>query len=499
MLEPRALDELLPDWREDDSAPIRQPALKDDMRLLTSSASFPLPHPPEMSNKGNYIVSLSEVVKWLGERAEALGVEIYPGQAASETLFTEAGEVRGVATRDMGLDRAGLPKASFERGMEFHARVTLFAEGAHGSLTKPLIKTFNLRKDSQPQTYGIGIKEVWEVDPSVHQPGTVIHTLGYPLDSHTYGGGFLYHLNGNRISLGLVVGLDYSNPYLNPYKEFQKFKSHPSIRPLLEAKGSKCLEYGARALNEGGLQSVPHLAFPGGALIGCSAGFVNVPKIKGSHTAMKTGMLAAETAFQELSASPEDSSAPLTMKAYPKAYKESWVYQELWRVRNVRPSFNNPLGLWGGLLWSGIDTLFLRGHAPFTFSHHSTDAASLVPARNANPISYPKPDGKVTFDLLESVSRSGTMHREDEPIHLRLRNKDIPVQRNLAIYDGPEGRFCPAGVYEFVDDSSSSSGKRLQINAQNCVHCKTCDIKDPSQNIDWVVPEGGDGPKYSMT
>ncbi|CAG8584189.1 3767_t:CDS:2 [Dentiscutata erythropus] len=494
VIEPRALNELIPDWK-DRNAPLNQPALKDSLRLLTEKGSYPLPHLPQMSNKGNYIVSLNNFVKWLGKQAEDAEVEIYPGFAASEVLYNDDGSVCGIATNDMGLDKNFKPKDTFERGMNFKAKVTLFAEGCHGSLTKTLINKFNLREGRQPQTYGIGIKEVWEIVPEKHLPGFVFHSLGYPMDSKTYGGGFMYHMENNIVQIGFVMALDYQNPYLSPYKEFQKYKLHPYIKKFLE--GGKCISYGARALNEGGYQSIPKLVFPGGALIGCTAGFINVPKIKGSHTAMKSGMLAAEAAYDAITSN-KSASGPINLTTYEKSIEDSWVYKELYQVRNIRPSFNSPLGLWGCLLYSGFDMMFLKGRTPWTFKHHS-DYASLKPAKECKPIEYPKPDGVITFDLLESVSRSGTNHAENQPVHLRVRDKTIPVERNLKLFGGPESRFCPAGVYEFVDDETNPGEKRLQINSQNCVHCKTCDIKDVSQNIDWVTPEGGDGPKYVLT
>ncbi|RKP34825.1 hypothetical protein BJ085DRAFT_14782 [Dimargaris cristalligena] len=498
VVEPRALDELIPDWKEK-GAPLNQPALHDHMRFLTPKGSFPLPHPPQMSNQGNYIVSLNNVVKWLGEQAEELGVEIFPGFAASEVLYTSDGAVRGIATNDVGLDKSGQPKDNFERGMEIQAKVTLFAEGCHGSLTKSLIRQFDLRKDTQPQTYGIGLKEVWEVDPAKHQPGTVNHYVGYPLDYKTYGGAFVYHMENNLVSLGFVVGLDYENPYLSPYKEFQKFKMHPEIKKVLE--GGKCISYGARALNEGGYQSIPKLTFPGGALIGCTAGFLNLPKIKGTHTAMKSGMLAAEAAVQAIvrDAATESSAQPLDIAAYETAIEQSWVYKELYEVRNARPSFHTPLGLFGFMAWTGLDTVLLKGRVPWTWKHPGPDYAMLKPAKDFQPIAYPKPDGVVSFDLLESVSRTGTNHAENQPVHLRLKDPNVQVERNLTVFDGPEARFCPAGVYEYVDDETKPGEKRFQINSQNCIHCKTCDIKDPSQNINWTVPEGGDGPQYVLT
>ena len=483
VLEPRALNELLPDWREK-GAPLNTPVSRDRFIYLTATRAFPLPTPPQMHNSGNYIVSLGNVVKWLGEQAEALGAEIYPGFAAAEVLHHEDGRVKGVATGAMGLDREGQPKATFEPGMELHATYTLFAEGCRGSLTRDLEAKFGLRASADPQTYGIGVKELWEVDAARHQSGLVVHTLGWPLDRRTYGGSFIYHLEGNQVAIGFVIGLDYQNPYLAPFEELQRFKTHPAIRGTFE--GGRRICYGARALNEGGLQSIPKLVFPGGALIGCAAGFLNVPKIKGTHTAMKSGMLAAEAAFEAL-AQPEP---PPVLDAYPEAFRNSWAHDELFRARNIRPSFR--FGLFGGLAYSGLDAYVLRGHAPWTMHHHP-DHTRLRPAREYQPIEYPKPDGKLSFDRLSSVYISNTNHDDDQPCHLRLVDPEVPIRLNLAEYDAPEQRYCPAGVYEIVQESG---GPRLQINFQNCVHCKTCDIKDPAQNIRWVVPQGGDGPNY---
>ncbi|KAF9290181.1 hypothetical protein BGZ68_007765 [Mortierella alpina] len=497
VLEPRALDELIPDWKEK-GAPLNQPALKDQMKLFTKNYAIPLPHPPQMNNKGNYIVSLSNYVKWLGEQAEEAGVEVFPGFAASEILYNEDGSVKGIATNDVGLDKNFQPKEGFERGMEFHAKVTLFAEGCHGSLTKQLFRKFSLREECDPQTYGIGIKEVWKIDPSKSKPGTVVHALGWPIDNSTYGGSFIYHMGDDMLSLGLVIGLDYQNPYLNPYKEFQRFKHHPFVKDLLE--GGECMTYGARALNEGGLQSIPKLYFPGGALIGCTAGFLNLIKIKGTHTAMKSGMLAAESAYSAITADDYSEEKPVVLEDFQQKVKDSWIWKELNEIRNCRPSFHSPLGNLGGVIYSGIDTILLKGRTPWTFHNRKPDHECLRAATDAQKIDYPKPDGVISFDLLTSVSRTGTNHAENQPVHLRLKNKDIPVERNLKVFDGPEGRFCPAGVYEFVDDENGPEGsKRLQINSQNCIHCKTCDIKDPSQNIDWTVPEGGGGPQYTYT
>ncbi|MGH7061582.1 MAG: electron transfer flavoprotein-ubiquinone oxidoreductase, partial [Stellaceae bacterium] len=455
---------------------------QDRFLLLTRNRALPLPTPPQMRNHGNYIISLGNLCRWLAGEAEALGVEIYPGFAAAEVLYDEAGRVRGVATGDMGIGRNGEPTERFQRGVELVATETLFAEGCRGSLTKTLVERFRLRDGIDPQTYAIGLKELWEVVPERHRPGLVVHTVGWPLDSATYGGSFLYHLEERQVAVGFVVGLDYKNPFLSPFEEFQRFKTHPAIRPCFE--GGRRIAYGARALNEGGLQSIPRLDFPGGALTGCAAGFVNVPKIKGSHTAMKSGMVAAEVIFERLGG---NGSAQVRQEL-----EKSWVWEELRRVRNIRPSFHR--GLYAGLAYSAFDTYVLRGAAPWTMRHHP-DYTQLVPAREAQPIDYPKPDGKVSFDRLSSVFISNTNHEEDQPPHLRLRDPAKAIAINYRLYDSPEQRYCPAGVYEIVEEAGSGE-KRLQINAQNCVHCKTCDIKDPEQNIDWVVPEGGGGPNY---
>lgn len=486
------MDELLPGWREttEDPCPVLSTPVKlDSMRFLTSTSSLPLPHPPGLINKGNFIGSLSELVRWLGRRASDMGVEIYSGFAGSEVLY-EGDRVVGVATNDVGVAKDGSMKANFERGMALKAKYTLFAEGAHGSLSKGIISKYALRKEGVHQTYGLGLKEVWQVEPEAFKHGSVTHSVGWPLDYQTYGGMFMYHYGDNLVSLGLVVGLNYTNPYMNPYKEFQQIKTHPTIRKVLE--GGTCIAYGARALTSGGLQSVPKLVFPGGALIGCSAGFVNVPKIKGTHTAMKTGMLAAESVDGALNS----DQAPDQLDSYQRAYESSWVYDELHMVRNCKPSFHNPFGLYGGLVWSGLE-LALRGKTPWTLKHGPPDHACTKPAKECKEIVYPKSDGILTFDLLENVSRTGTNHEEDQPVHLRLTDHSIQVSRNLPLFNGVESRFCPAGVYEYVQDDSGTT--KFQINAQNCIHCKTCDIKDPAQNITWTVPEGGGGPKYSST
>jgi electron-transferring-flavoprotein dehydrogenase len=483
VIDPIALNELIPDWKAK-GAPLITPATEDRFLFLTSRVAIRLPTPPPMKNHGNYIISLGNLARWLAKEAEALGAEIYPGFAAAEVLYNNDGRVKGVATGDMGLGKDGQPTANHQPGVELVGRYTLFAEGCRGSLTKTLFERFNLRVGRDPQTYGIGIKELWEVAPEKHAPGRVVHTVGWPLDAGTYGGSFLYHLENRQVAVGFVIGLDYQNPYLSPFDEFQRFKTHPAIRPTFE--GGRRLAYGARALNEGGFQAIPGLVFPGGALIGCAAGFLNVPKIKGTHTAMKSGMVAAEAVFAAL----KEGRAGDRVEAYPQALQRSWLWDELYRVRNIRPSFHR--GLLGGLLYSGIDTYLFRGRTPWTLHHHE-DHKSLEPARACAPIAYPKPDGKVTFDKLSSVFLSNTNHEENQPCHLRLKDASVPLAVNLATYDGPEQRYCPAGVYEYVADAA---GQRLQINAQNCVHCKTCDIKDPTQNIDWVVPEGGGGPNY---
>jgi electron-transferring-flavoprotein dehydrogenase len=484
VIEPRALNELIPDWKEK-AAPLVTPAADDNFMFLTATRAIRLPTPPQMNNHGNYVASLGNLCRWLAQQAEGLGVEIYPGFAAAEVLYDEAGRVKGVATGNMGVGKDGQPTASFTPGVELHGRYTLFAEGCRGSLTKTLFERFDLRKGVDPQTFAIGIKELWEIDPARHQPGKIVHTIGWPLSGNTYGGTFLYHLENNQVFVGLVVGLDYTNPWLSPFEEFQRFKNHPKVRPLFE--GGRRIAYGARALNEGGFQSIPKLTFPGGALIGCTAGFMNVPKIKGSHTAMKSGMLAAEAAFEALG-----SSEPMELDSYTGRLKKSWVWSELKAVRNIRPSFH--LGLLGGLAGSALDTYLFRGHAPWTL-HHTPDYTKLMKASEAMPIDYPKPDGVVSFDRLSSVFLSATNHEENQPVHLQLKNPEIAIEVNLALYEAPEQRYCPAGVYEIVRDIDGLN-PRLQINAQNCVHCKTCDIKDPTQNINWVVPEGGGGPNY---
>ncbi|MDE0242465.1 MAG: electron transfer flavoprotein-ubiquinone oxidoreductase [bacterium] len=484
VMEPRAINELLPDW-EERGAPLLTPVKKDRFLYLTEKRAFRLPTPPQMANHGNYIISLGNFCRWLAGEAEALGVAIFPGFAAAEVLFHDDGSVKGVATGDMGIGRDGTPKDTFEPGIELHARQVLFAEGCRGHLSRQLMDRFGLREGVQPQTYGIGIKELWDVDPERHASGTVIHTAGWPMDGRTYGGSFLYHLDDNQIAVGFVVGLDYENPWLSPFEEFQRFKTHPAIRPFFE--GGKRIAYGARAINEGGFQSIPRLTFPGGMLIGCAAGFVNVPKIKGSHTAMKSGMTAAEAVFDWLTGETEGGTEVL---AYGERLRQTWLWDELYRVRNIRPSFHG--GFVQGFLYSAIDTVILRGRAPWTFRHRP-DHESLKPKNACQAIDYPPPDGEITFDRASSVYLSSTNHEEDQPVHLTLKDASVPVDINLALYDAPEQRYCPAGVYEIIEDDD---GARLQINAQNCVHCKTCDIKDPTQNIVWVTPEGGGGPNY---
>jgi electron-transferring-flavoprotein dehydrogenase len=481
VLEPRALGELFPDWRERE-APLVTPAGEDRFLLLTASRAWRLPTPPQMRNHGNYIISLGNLCRWLARQAEALGVEIYPGFAGSEVLYDDEGRVRGVATGDMGIGKDGEPTDRYTPGVALVAKETLFAEGCRGSLTKTLAARFRLREGVDPQTYAIGIKELWEIAPERHQRGLVLHSVGWPLDAKTYGGSFLYHLEDNQVAVGFVIGLDYRNPFLAPFEEFQRFKTHPAIRPFFE--GGRRIAYGARALNEGGFQSIPRLDFPGGALVGCAAGFLNVPKIKGSHTAMKSGMVAAETIFARLQG---DTTAKVR-----DALERSWVWDELRCVRNIRPGFR--WGLWAGLAHAAFDTYVLRGAAPWTLRHHP-DYSQLLPARAARRIDYPRPDGKVSFDRLSSVFISNTNHEEDQPPHLRLRDPEKAIAVNYRLYDSPEQRYCPAGVYEIVQPEGGGE-PRLQINAPNCVHCKTCDIKDPEQNIEWVVPEGGGGPNY---
>jgi len=507
-LETRALEELFPDWKER-GAPVHTPVTHDKFAFLTENSRINIPILPGMPmyNIGNYIVRLGHVVRWLGEQAEAMGVEVWTGQPAAELLYGADGEVRGVATGDTGIAKDGSPKERFERGMGFNARCTIIAEGCHGSLAKQLMKAFNLRTECQPMTYGLGLKELWRVPRKHHVPGTVEHTVGWPFDRHTYGGSFLYHLEEDGealVSLGLVVGLDYSNTNIHPFKELQRFKHHPSISRILKdgEQVGEPIQYGARALNEGGVQSIPHLSFKGGCLVGCAAGFVNVPKIKGAHNAMKTGMLAAESVYESIQdrlgedreeGEEVDSVEPVS---YPAKVKESWVWQELHMARNVRPSFHSPLGLYGGLMYTGVFYALLRGKEPWTLKHPGADHSLLKKkADTKGDIVYPAPDNQISFDQLTMVSLTNTNHEGDQPPHLTLYDDSVPVEKNFNIFDGPEGRFCPAKVYEYVPNDSGE-GVRLQINAQNCIHCKACDIKCPSQNINWCVPEPGGGPSY---
>ena len=489
VMDPRALSELLPDWKAR-GAPLATPVSEDRFYLLTKSKAIYNPHwllPDCFINDGCYVVSLANVARWLGREAEALGVEVFPGFAAAEVLYDEAGAVRGVATGDMGVGRDGERTALFQPGVELVGKYTLFAEGARGHLGKEVVARYRLDDGRDPQTWGIGIKELWEIDVAQHVPGLVVHSAGWPLDRATYGGGFMYHQEDRLVSVGLVVGLGYANPWLEPFQEFQRYKTHPLLRGFLD--GGKRVAYGARAINASGLQSLPKLAFPGGALVGCDAGFLNAPRIKGSHAAIKSGMLAGEAAFAAVAA----GRARDELTAYPAAFAASWLHDELRRARNFKPYLDRGL-VTGALLW-GIDQLVFRGRTPWTLRRRQADHEKLMPAAACNPIEYPKPDNVLTFDKLSSVFLSNTSHEENQPVHLRLADAAVPTEVNLALYAGPEQRYCPAGVYEFVDQEDGS-GRRLQINAANCVHCKTCDIKDPRQNIRWVTPEGGGGPNY---
>ncbi|GBF57490.1 electron transfer flavoprotein-ubiquinone oxidoreductase [Candidatus Phycosocius bacilliformis] len=493
VVDPKALDELLPDWRDDADRPLTTQVHKDELKLLGEAGSLPIPNfimPPLMNNHGNFIGSLGNVCRYLGAKAEELGVEIYPGFAAADVVYDEAGAVKGVQVGDMGITREGEMGPDFTPGINIFAKYTLIGEGVRGSLAKKIIAKYGLDEGKEPQKYGIGLKEVWQVSPDKHKPGLVQHAFGWPLDWNTGGGSFLYHWGDNLVSVGYVVHLNYKNPWLSPFDEFQRFKQHPDVRPTFE--GGKRLSYGARAITEGGLQSVPKLPFPGGALIGCSAGFVNVPRIKGSHNAMKTGMLAAET----VAAAIAEGRSGDEVSAYQTAYETSWVHQDLKLVRNVKP-FLSKFGTLLGLPLGGIDMWFntlFGGWSPFgTLKHGKTDAESLLPADQCPKIAYPKPDGVVSFDKLSSVFLSNTNHEENQPIHLKVADGDLQQTSELGVYGGPSNRYCPAGVYEWVEDGA---GKRFQINAQNCVHCKTCDIKDPNQNITWTTPQGGEGPIY---
>jgi electron-transferring-flavoprotein dehydrogenase len=482
--EPRALNELIPDWKER-GAPLNVPIKKDKFLLLTKNKAFRLPTPPQMKNHGNYIISLGNLGRWLAQQAEALGVEIYPGFAAAEVLYDENGAVKGVATNDMGIGKNGERTAQYQPGLELHARQAVFAEGCHGSLTKQLIQKFDLRRNSSPQTYALGVKEIWEVVPEKHEEGTVVHSVGWPLGSRTYGGSFIYHAENRQVYIGYITALDYENTYLSPFQEMQRFKLHPEVRKILE--GGRRISYGARTIVEGGLQSLPKLTFPGGVLVGDTAGFLNVPKIKGNHAAMKSGMVAAESLYDLLA---DNTATGQECIAYSENFKKSWLYKELYKSRNIRPGFHK--GLWPGLVHAGFQT-FGGWRLPYTLRNHA-DHKCLKKAAECTPIKYPKPDGVLTFDILSSVHISNTMHEENQPVHLRLKDPSIPIAKNLPLYDEPAQRYCPAAVYEVVEKNGE---KHFVINAQNCVHCKTCDIKDPSQNIIWTVPQGGGGPNYS--
>jgi electron-transferring-flavoprotein dehydrogenase len=489
VMDPIAITELIPNWKEL-GAPLNTDVSEDRFMFLTETGSRTVPNwmlPACFQNHGNYVISLSDVVKWLGTQAEAAGVEIYPGFAAAEILYREDGSVRGVATGNLGVGRDGQPTENFQLGMELHAKYTLFAEGARGHLGKQLISKFKLDDGKDPQSYAIGIKELWEIEPAKHKPGLVVHTAGWPLNNDTYGGTFLYHLADNKVAVGFVLGLAYENPYLSPFDEFQRYKTHPSIRGFFE--GGKRIAYGARAITAGGLNALPETVFPGGALIGCDAGYLNASRIKGSHAAIKTGMLAAEAAYAAVVAGRSYD----ILSTYPETFKTSWLYDELHKARNFKAAMSK--GLYTGTLLVGVEQLVFGGRAPWNMHVHHTDHGSLKPAAQFTPIVYPKPDGKISFDKLSSVFISNTNHEENQPIHLTLKDAKVPVGINLATYAGPESRYCPAGVYEYIKTDAGED--KLQINAQNCVHCKTCDIKDPTQNIVWVTPEGGGGPNYS--
>ncbi|MBV4395936.1 electron transfer flavoprotein-ubiquinone oxidoreductase [Advenella alkanexedens] len=489
VMDPLALDELIPDWKEK-GAPLDTAVKEDEFLFLSETGARKTPHwmlPPCFKNEGNYIVRLGDVTRWLGEQAENLGVDIFPGFAATEVLYDDNGAVRGVATGDMGVNRDGSHSDHYQPGMELLAKYTIFAEGARGQLGRQLIEKFKLDQGRDPQSYGIGIKEMWEIDPAKSKPGLVIHTSGWPLDADTYGGTFLYHLDNNLVVVGMVVGLDYANPWLSPFEEFQRYKTHPSIKPYFE--NGKRIAYGARALTAGGLLSLPKLVFPGGALVGCEAGFLNASRIKGSHAAIKSGALVAQALYDALVAERSHD----ILSDYPIAFEQSWLYQELNKARNFKQWFKK--GRTVATIMTGIEQLIFKGKMPWTIHRTKADHECLKPAAECAKIEYPKPDGKITFDRLSSVFISNTNHDENEPIHLTLKNPDIPVETNLKVYAGPEQRYCPAGVYEFIKDDTGED--KLQINAQNCVHCKTCDIKDPTQNIVWVAPQGGEGPVYS--
>lgn len=490
VIDPIALNELIPDWKNK-GAPITTEVKQDQFLWLTESKHYKIPSlllPPLMNNHGNYIVSLGQVCRWLATQAEELGVDLFPGFNGSEIIYGDDGSVKGVITGDMGVARDGSHKNTFSAGIELLAKYTLIAEGTRGSLAKSLEQKFNLRANAEPQKYGLGFKEIWSIDPSQHNEGAVLHTQGWPLDNYTGGGGFLYHLAENKIAIGFVVHLNYRNPFLNPFEEFQRFKTHPAIKPLLQ--NAKRLAYGARAINEGGVQSLPELIFPGGALIGCSAGFVNVPKIKGSHNAIKSGMLAAESIMSALNT---DQYEPL-LKTYPEKIRHSWIWKDLYAVRNIKPALSS-WGNVGGTLYGGMDMWlhYLGITLPWTLQHKQSDHEALNPAKDSQKIHYPAPDGKITFDRLASIYLSNIQHDEDQPVHLQLADNTVPINTNLAIYAAPEQRYCPAGVYEIVEKDHA---QYLQINAANCIHCKACDIKDPLQNINWVPPQGGSGPYY---
>lgn len=483
VLEMRALNELIPDWKAK-NAPLQTAVTEDKFLLLSEQSSFRLPTPPQMHNKGNYIISLGKFCRWLAKEAEHLGVNIFPSFAATEVLYDQD-RVCGVMTGDKGVDRFGQPTGRYQPGMELIAKQTFFAEGCRGSLTQKLIAKFDLRKNKDPQVYGLGIKELWEIPESLHQAGLAMHTIGWPLDNATYGGGFVYHFEKNLLEIGFVVGLDYKNPYLNPYEEFQRFKTHSEISPLLEK--SKRIAYGARTLNEGGYQAIPKLTFPGGLLIGCAAGFLNVPKIKGIHNAMKSGMVAAESVFASLQAQQECVSYPLNLK-------KSWVIKDLYKARNIHPAMQ--WGLWAGLAYSALDTYIFRGHAPWTLHHRQPDNLSLKDASQCEKIIYPKHDNQITFDISASLFLANINYEENQPYHLKLKNRTTAIDVNLKLYASPESRYCPAGVYEILYDANNVP--RLMINGGNCIQCKACDIKDPTQNITWTPSEGGSGPEYEM-
>ena len=491
VFETKALDELLPDWKNMDGCPIKTKVVKEKfLFLLSDKMSFSWPAwllPPVQHNKGNYIISLANLCRWLGQTAENLGVEIYPGFAASEVLFNDDNSVKGIATNDMGIDINGEKKDTYEPGIELHAKVTVFAEGCRGHLGKQLIKKYELDKESDPQQYGIGLKEIWEVPDENHDEGLVLHSAGWPLDNNTYGGSFVYHAANNQIYMGYVVGLDYKNPYLSPFEEFQRFKTHPSIKKMIE--GGKRISYGARALIEGGVQSLPKMFMPGALLIGCNAGTLNMPKIKGSHTAMKSGIIGAEAIDEYFR---ENFSS---LDNFENKFTNSWAYKELYAARNVKP-FITKFGLLIGTILTGIDQILFRGKLPFTLNHAHADHETLMPANKCKKIEYPKPDGKITFDRASSVFLTGTYHAENQPVHLVLEDKNLPIEYTLEKFDEPAQRYCPAGVYEVHKDDDGGNPKFV-INSQNCIHCKTCDIKEPSQNINWITPEGSGGPKYS--